>query len=93
LLGVYAGALDDPLAEAMLLVARTEELVLDPVYTGRAMARLIAATAQSAPASAPSSSTPVAYPDCRPPTALARAAAAPPTGSLGARCIRATWEA
>jgi 1-aminocyclopropane-1-carboxylate deaminase/D-cysteine desulfhydrase-like pyridoxal-dependent ACC family enzyme len=33
----------DPAAEALSLVARTEGIVLDPIYTGRAMAGLIAA--------------------------------------------------
>jgi L-cysteate sulfo-lyase len=33
----------DAVADAMLLAARTEGLVLDPVYTGRAMAGLVAA--------------------------------------------------
>jgi D-cysteine desulfhydrase len=36
-------ALTDQVREAMLTAARTEGIVLDPVYTGRAMAGLIAA--------------------------------------------------
>lgn len=36
-------ALTDPVREAMLIAARTEGIVLDPVYTGRALAGLIAA--------------------------------------------------
>ncbi|MDL5154890.1 pyridoxal-phosphate dependent enzyme [Actinomycetospora termitidis] len=35
----------DAVAEAMLLAARTEGIVLDPVYTGRALAGLVAAVA------------------------------------------------
>jgi D-cysteine desulfhydrase len=35
--------LPEPVAEALLLAARTEGIVLDPVYTGRAMAGLVAA--------------------------------------------------
>ena len=35
--------LTDPVREALLLAARTEGLVLDPVYTGRALAGLVAA--------------------------------------------------
>jgi L-cysteate sulfo-lyase len=36
-------ALTDPVREAMLIAARAEGIVLDPVYTGRALAGLIAA--------------------------------------------------
>lgn len=41
--GRHYGDLTDPCREAILLAARTEGLVLDPVYTGKAMAGLIAA--------------------------------------------------
>jgi L-cysteate sulfo-lyase len=37
------GTLPEPVTEALLLAARTEGTVLDPVYTGRALAGLIAA--------------------------------------------------
>jgi D-cysteine desulfhydrase family pyridoxal phosphate-dependent enzyme len=37
------GALTDGVVEAVLLAARSEGLVLDPVYTGKAMAGLVAA--------------------------------------------------
>ncbi|NEA52824.1 pyridoxal-phosphate dependent enzyme [Streptomyces sp. SID13666] len=37
------GTLTDEVMEALLLAARTEGMVLDPIYTGRAMAGLIAA--------------------------------------------------
>ncbi|MGW6739157.1 D-cysteine desulfhydrase family protein [Streptomyces sp. NPDC055025] len=37
------GALTEPVMEALTLTARTEGTVLDPVYTGRAMAGLMAA--------------------------------------------------
>jgi D-cysteine desulfhydrase len=37
------GALTEPVMAAMELTARTEGIVLDPIYTGRAMAGLIAA--------------------------------------------------
>ena len=43
LVGEGYSTLPDPVAEAMLLAARTEGLVLDPVYTGRALAGLVAA--------------------------------------------------
>jgi L-cysteate sulfo-lyase len=41
--GAGYSALTDQVSEAMLTAARTEGIVLDPVYTGRAMAGLIAA--------------------------------------------------
>ncbi|MFK0110616.1 D-cysteine desulfhydrase family protein [Streptomyces sp. NPDC091217] len=41
--GAGYSRLTEPVAEAVLLAARTEGLVLDPVYTGRAMAGLVAA--------------------------------------------------
>ncbi|MCW2817395.1 MAG: D-cysteine desulfhydrase [Marmoricola sp.] len=41
--GAGYSTLTDPVRRAMLLAARTEGLVLDPVYTGRAMAGLVAA--------------------------------------------------
>lgn len=41
--GAGYGALTDPVLAALKLTARTEGVVLDPVYTGRAMAGLIAA--------------------------------------------------
>lgn len=40
-LGVGYGVLGDPEREAIRLVARTEGLLLDPVYTGKAMAGLM----------------------------------------------------
>ena len=43
--GAGYGQLTAPTAEAILLAARTEGIVLDPVYTGRAMAGLVAAVA------------------------------------------------
>jgi D-cysteine desulfhydrase len=43
LVGEGYSALPEPVAEAMLLAARTEGIVLDPVYTGRALAGLAAA--------------------------------------------------
>ena len=42
-MGPGYSALTDQVREAMLTAARTEGIVLDPVYTGRAMAGLIAA--------------------------------------------------
>lgn len=41
--GAGYSTLTDPVREALLLAARTEGLVLDPVYTGRALAGLVAA--------------------------------------------------
>ncbi|MFD9976804.1 D-cysteine desulfhydrase family protein [Streptomyces sp. NPDC059017] len=41
--GAGYGALTEPVSAALKLTARTEGIVLDPVYTGRAMAGLIAA--------------------------------------------------
>ena len=41
--GAGYSTLTDPVREALLLAARTEGLVLDPVYTGRALAGLAAA--------------------------------------------------
>ena len=41
--GAGYSRLTEPVADAILLAARTEGLVLDPVYTGRAMAGLVAA--------------------------------------------------
>ncbi|MEU9448777.1 D-cysteine desulfhydrase family protein [Streptomyces sp. NPDC048277] len=41
--GAGYSRLTEPVAEAILLAARTEGLILDPVYTGRAMAGLVAA--------------------------------------------------
>ncbi|MEU1166406.1 pyridoxal-phosphate dependent enzyme [Streptomyces sp. NPDC005921] len=41
--GAGYSRLTEPVADALLLAARTEGLVLDPVYTGRAMAGLVAA--------------------------------------------------
>ncbi|MEA2844007.1 MAG: D-cysteine desulfhydrase [Actinomycetota bacterium] len=41
--GRHYGDLTEPCREAILLAARTEGLVLDPVYTGKAMAGLVAA--------------------------------------------------
>ncbi|MFJ1706083.1 D-cysteine desulfhydrase family protein [Kitasatospora sp. NPDC088346] len=41
--GAGYGALTEPVMAAMTLAARTEGLILDPTYTGRAMAGLIAA--------------------------------------------------
>ncbi len=35
------GRLNDPVAEAMMMAARHEALILDPVYSGKAMAGLI----------------------------------------------------
>ena len=43
--GAGYGHLTEPVAEALALAARTEGIVLDPVYTGRALAGLIAAVA------------------------------------------------
>jgi L-cysteate sulfo-lyase len=43
--GVGYGSLTGPAAAAIRLAARTEGIVLDPTYTGRAMAGLIAAAA------------------------------------------------
>lgn len=45
--GAY-GALTAPVADALTLAARTEGLVLDPVYTGRALAGLVAAVGTGA---------------------------------------------
>lgn len=44
--GAGYGALTDPVMAAMTLAARTEGLVLDPIYTGRALAGLISAVAE-----------------------------------------------
>ncbi|MCM2430593.1 pyridoxal-phosphate dependent enzyme [Streptomyces sp. RKAG337] len=41
--GAGYGTLTDQVMDALLLAARTEGMVLDPIYTGRAMAGLIAA--------------------------------------------------
>ncbi|MFD9736400.1 pyridoxal-phosphate dependent enzyme [Umezawaea sp. NPDC059074] len=41
--GAGYGVLSDPVMAALELTARTEGIVLDPVYTGRAMAGLVAA--------------------------------------------------
>ncbi|HEU5331556.1 MAG TPA: D-cysteine desulfhydrase family protein [Actinocrinis sp.] len=41
--GAGYGRLTEPVAEALALAARTEGMVLDPIYTGRALAGLIAA--------------------------------------------------
>ncbi|MDG9700695.1 pyridoxal-phosphate dependent enzyme [Streptomyces sp. DH37] len=43
--GAGYAALSEPAASALVLAARTEGLVLDPVYTGRALAGLAAAVA------------------------------------------------
>jgi D-cysteine desulfhydrase len=43
LVGEGYSTLPEPVAEALLLAARTEGIVLDPVYTGRALAGLVAA--------------------------------------------------
>jgi len=43
LVGDGYGTLPEPVAEALLLAARREGIVLDPVYTGRALAGLVAA--------------------------------------------------
>lgn len=40
------GALTDAVKDALTLTARTEGIILDPVYTGRAMAGLVAAAAE-----------------------------------------------
>jgi 1-aminocyclopropane-1-carboxylate deaminase/D-cysteine desulfhydrase-like pyridoxal-dependent ACC family enzyme len=45
--GAY-GAQTDETRQAMRLAARTEGLILDPVYTGKAMAGLIAGVASGA---------------------------------------------
>ena len=76
----YAGQ-TDAVAEAMLLAARTEGLVLDPVYTGRAMAGLIAAVGDGS--IRPGTRTVFLHTGGLPglfghPAALSRAAAAPP---------------
>jgi 1-aminocyclopropane-1-carboxylate deaminase/D-cysteine desulfhydrase-like pyridoxal-dependent ACC family enzyme len=42
-IGAGYGVLDEAVAEAMLTMARTEGIILDPVYTGKAMAGLLAA--------------------------------------------------
>ena len=42
--GAGYSTLTDAVADALVLAARTEGLVLDPVYTGRALAGLVAAT-------------------------------------------------
>jgi L-cysteate sulfo-lyase len=39
--------------DALLLVARTEGIILDPIYTARAMAALVAAARRSAFGAAP----------------------------------------
>ena len=44
--GAGYGSLTEPVAAAIRLAARTEGIVLDPTYTGRAMAGLIAAAAE-----------------------------------------------
>lgn len=41
--GAGYGTLTEPVKAALTLVARTEGIVLDPIYTGRAMAGLVAA--------------------------------------------------
>ena len=71
----------DAVAEAMLLAARTEGLVLDPIYTGRAMAGLVVAAADGT--IRPGTRTVFLHTGGLPgffghPAALARAAAAPP---------------
>ena len=43
-IGAGYGALTERVREALKLTARTEGLFLDPVYTGRAMASLVAGT-------------------------------------------------
>ena len=43
--GAGYGHLTEPVAQALALAARTEGIVLDPIYTGRALAGLIAAVA------------------------------------------------
>ncbi len=43
LVGAGYSTLPEPVAEALELAARTEGIVLDPVYTGRALAGLVAA--------------------------------------------------
>jgi L-cysteate sulfo-lyase len=43
LVGDGYSTLPEPVAEALVLAARTEGVVLDPVYTGRALAGLVAA--------------------------------------------------
>ena len=44
--GAGYGELSEPVMSALTLAARTEGLVLDPVYTGRALAGLVAAVAE-----------------------------------------------
>jgi hypothetical protein len=64
--GAGYGSLTEPVREALTLLARTEGIVLDPVYTGRAAAgssvRSVAAT--SVPANGPSCCTAAACPAC-----------------------------
>ena len=51
--GPFYGSLTDGCREALHLAARLEGLVLDPVYTGKAMAGLIAAYRDGAVPDAP----------------------------------------
>ncbi|MEU7057235.1 pyridoxal-phosphate dependent enzyme [Streptomyces sp. NPDC046197] len=44
-IGAGYGTLTEPVASALTLAARTEGLILDPTYTGRALAGLVAAVA------------------------------------------------
>jgi L-cysteate sulfo-lyase len=45
--GADYGQLTEPVMAAMTLAARTEGLILDPIYTGRALAGLMSAVAES----------------------------------------------
>ncbi|HEY0815041.1 MAG TPA: pyridoxal-phosphate dependent enzyme [Pseudonocardia sp.] len=74
----------DAVADAMLLTARTEGVVLDPIYTGRAMAGLVAAVVDGTVR--PGTRTVFLHTGGLPglfghPQALARAAASPPGGN------------
>lgn len=62
--GAGYATLTEPVMNALTLAARTEGIVLDPIYTGRALAGLAAAVTDGdiTPGSAPCSCTPAACP-------------------------------
>lgn len=85
--GTAYAAQTEEVAKAMLLAARTEGIVLDPVYTGRAMAGLVAAVADGT--ISPGVRTVFVHTGGLPglfghPQAMARAISAPPTKPTGA---------
>ncbi|GAY13006.1 pyridoxal phosphate-dependent deaminase, putative [Pseudonocardia sp. N23] len=84
--GTAYAAQTEEVAKAMLLAARTEGIVLDPVYTGRAMAGLVAAVADGT--ISPGVCTVFVHTGGLPglfghPQAMARAISAPPTKPTG----------